>query len=116
MKSMISTLDSGRRKRAAELMLCCTTSIATPARTARLHALIEGGIDWPLVAHLAQVQAVIPLVYRYLTAELKGAELDAATASLRPAFYGNSVRSLHFARELLRLMALLERGGVAPLA
>jgi hypothetical protein len=110
-------LNSGRApSREAELMLCCATSLATPARTARLHTLINEGIDWQLVAHLAQVQAVIPLVYRYLTAELEGAPRAVATNSLRPAFYGNSVRSLHLARELIRLTALLERGGVEPLA
>ena len=68
------------------------------------------------MSHLVQVQAVIPLVYHYLTAELEGAPRAVATDSLRPAFYGNSVRSLHLARELIRLTALLERGGVEPLA
>jgi putative nucleotidyltransferase-like protein len=116
-KSIASTLNSGRSpNREAELLLCCATSLATPERTARLHAIIDEGVDWHLVAHMAQVQAVIPVVYRYLTAELEGAQLGNATNSLRPAFYGNSVRSLHFARELIRLTALLERGGVEPLS
>lgn len=116
-KSISSMLNSGRApSREAELLLCCATSLATPARTARMHAIIDEGVDWHLVAHMAQVQAVVPLVYRYLTAELEGVPLAAATDSLRPAFYGNSIRSLHFARELIRLTALLERGGVEPLA
>ncbi|MGZ3621132.1 MAG: nucleotidyltransferase domain-containing protein, partial [Candidatus Binataceae bacterium] len=65
---------------------------------------------------MASMQAVVPLVYRYLTSELEDALPPAAADGLRRAFYGNSVRNLHLARELLRLTALLERGGVAPLA
>src|ERR1700688_812677 len=65
---------------------------------------------------MASMQAVMPLVYRYLTAELDR-ELPAdAAGSLRVAFYGNSVRNLHLARDVVRLTALLERGGVEPLA
>jgi putative nucleotidyltransferase-like protein len=115
--SIASTLKSGPApSREAELLICCATSLATPECTARIRARIDGGIDWPLAAHMAQMQAVIPLVYRYLTAELEGALPAAATASLRPAVYGNSVRSLHLARELIRLTAILERGGVEPIA
>jgi hypothetical protein len=102
--------------REAELLLCCATSLAMPERTARLRAIIDGGIDWDRAAHMAQGQAVIALVYRYLNAELEGTPLADATDSLRPAFYGHSVRNLHFARELVRLTQLLESGGVEPLA
>lgn len=120
MKSIVSARKSGPApSREAELLICCATSVATPERTARARAIIERGVDWPLVAHLASVQAVMPLVYRYLTAHYVAADgaLSAeATSDLRRAFYGNSVRNLHFARELIRLTALLEQGGVAPLA
>jgi Uncharacterised nucleotidyltransferase len=116
-KSTAPALKSGLApSREAELLICCATSIATPERTARLHAIIDGGVDWHRVAHMAQLQAVMPLVYRYLTAELDGALPANVASSLRPAFYGNSVRSLHLARELVRLTALLEQGGIEPLA
>jgi hypothetical protein len=65
---------------------------------------------------MASVQAVMPLVYRYLTSELGGTLPAEATSGLRRAFYGNSVRNLHLARELVRLTTLLEQGGVEPLA
>jgi hypothetical protein len=62
-KSISSTLNSGRApSREGELLLCCATSLATPARTARMHAIVDEGVDWHLVAHMAQVQAVVPLV------------------------------------------------------
>ena len=102
--------------REAELLLACATSLATPERTARVRAIIDGGIDWQIAIRMASMQAVVPLVYRYLTSELADALPPAAADGLRRAFYGNSVRNLHLARELLRLTALLERGGVAPLA
>ena len=78
--------------------------------------MVDEGVDWQRVSHMASVQAVMPLVYRYLTSELEGALPPDATSGLRRAFYGNSVRSLHLARELVRLTALLERGGVETLA
>jgi len=102
--------------REAELLLASATSVATPERTARVRAIIDGGIDWQIAIRMASRQAVVPLVYRYLTSELANALPGAAADGLRRAFYGNSVRNLHLARELLRLTALLERGGVAPLA
>ena len=102
--------------REAELLIACATSLATPERTARVRAIIDGGIDWPIAIRMASMQAVVPLVYRYLTSELADALPPAAADGLRRAFYGNSVRNLHLARELVRLTALLERGGVAPLA
>jgi hypothetical protein len=65
---------------------------------------------------MAQVQAVMPLVYRYVTAALGDALPTDAAIGLRRAFFGNAVRNLHLARELTRLTALLEHGGVEPLA
>jgi Uncharacterised nucleotidyltransferase len=113
----VSALKSGSlANNEAELLICCATSVATPERTARLRAIAAGGVDWQLVTHMASAQSVMPMVYRYLTSELEGALPADAVAGLRPLFYGNSVRNLHLARELIRLTALLERGGVEPLA
>ena len=110
-------LESGSApRREAELLICCATSVATPERTARLREIVDGGVDWPLAAHMALIQAVMPLVYRYLTSELADVLPADAAVSLRRAFHGNTLRNLHLARELVRLTALLERGGVEPLA
>jgi Uncharacterised nucleotidyltransferase len=115
--SIVSALKSGPApSREAELLICCATSVATPERTARARAIVERGVDWNAAVRMASVQAVMPLVYRYLTAELAQALPAAAAESMRRAFSGNSVRNLHLARELVRLMALLDRGGVEPLA
>src|ERR1700719_2339237 len=102
--------------REAQLLICCATSVVTTERTTRLHAIINEGVDWYLVTHMAQVQAVMPLVYRYVTAALGDALPTDAAIGLRRAFFGNAVRNLHLARELTRLTALLEHGGVEPLA
>ena len=89
------------------MLIACATSLATPERTARVRAIVDGGIDWQIAIRMASMQAVVPLVYRYLTSELEDALPPAAADGLRRAFYGNSVRNLHLARELLRLTALL---------
>jgi hypothetical protein len=112
-----SALKSGPApNREAELLIRCATSVATPERTARVRAIVDGGVDWPIAMHTALIQAVMPLVYRYLTSELADVLPADAATSLRRAFHGNSLRNLHLARELVRLTALLEQGGVAPLA
>ena len=115
--SIASVLKSGPApSREAELLICCATSVATPERTALLRAIVDAGVDWRLAVHMASVQAVMPLVHRYLTSELADALPADAAGDLRRAYYGNSVRNLHLARELGRLTALLARGGVEALA
>ncbi|MGH7914431.1 MAG: nucleotidyltransferase domain-containing protein [Candidatus Binataceae bacterium] len=117
MNFISSALKSGSAPtREAELLICCATPAATPERTAHLREIVDRGVDWQLVIHMASVQAVMPLVYQYLTSELENALPADAAMSLRRAFYGNSVHNLHLARELVRLTALLEQGEVEPLA
>jgi Uncharacterised nucleotidyltransferase len=116
-RTIASALKSGPApSREAELLICCATSMATPERTTRARAIVERGVDWNVAVRMASVQAVMPLVYRYLSAELADALPAAAADSMRRAFSGNSVRNLHLARELIRLAATLERGGVEALA
>jgi hypothetical protein len=82
--SIAAALKSGRApRREALLLLCCASSIATPERTARLRALVDEGVDWQLAIDMASVQAVMPLVYRYLAAELEGALPPDAASSIR---------------------------------
>ncbi len=100
----------------ADLLICCATSVATPERTARLRALIDRGVDWDAVVHLAQLQTVMPLVSSYLSAALGEALPTAAAGNLRRAFFGNAVRNVALARELTRLTTLFEQHGVEPLA
>lgn len=117
MNSIASAIKPGPApSREADLLLCCATSVATPERTARARAIIDRGVDWQRATYMASVQAVMPLLYRYLSSEFEGALPADAIGNLRRAFYGNSVRNLHLARELARLTALLERGGVQALA
>jgi hypothetical protein len=112
-----SALKSGTLpSREAKLLICCASAVASPERTVRLRAIVEQGVDWPRAIRMALVQGVMPLVYRYLTSELAEVMPSDAATVLRRAFHGNSLRNLHLSRELVRLTALLEQGGVEPLA
>lgn len=99
-----------------ELLICCSASAIDAERTARARRIIERGIDWNALARIAPNQGVMPLVYRYLTSALDGAIPEPALAALRREFYGNSLRNLHLARELVRLTAVLEKTGVETIA
>jgi putative nucleotidyltransferase-like protein len=102
--------------READLLLNCATSTVTPERTARVRAIIASGVDWGRATHLASTQAVMPLVYRYLSAQCVDALPPDAIGGMQRAFYGNSVRNLYLARELARVTRLLGRNGIETLA
>jgi hypothetical protein len=101
--------------REAELLILCA-AVAKPGRDARIRALIDRGVDWPRAIHLALTQSVMPVLYRLLNADLGGIIAANATEDLRREFYGHSLRNLHLARELARISALLESGGVESIA
>lgn len=102
--------------REAELLILCASAGAGPECDARMRALLDGGLDWSRAAHLALMQSVMPLLYRFVSAQTGGAAAPTATDDLRREFYGHSLRNLHLARELARVSSLLESGGVEPIA
>ncbi len=71
-------------------------------------------IDWERLTLAAATHGVLPLVYR----RLKGVRdlPPEALTRMRAEFYGNSLNNLHLARELVRLIGLLQAKGIRALA
>ena len=70
-------------------------------------------LDWDRVAVIAGHHGVLPLIYRRL--QSASGVPAAALERMRATFYGNALSSLHLARELVRLSAMLRAAGVAAL-
>jgi len=108
--------DSSSCPAEAGLLLACATTRPTPERTARARACIARIRNWDSLIALALRHAVMPLLYRYLTAEC-AAQLPAVVeAKLRFQFHLNVVTNRHLTNEVLRFMRAFEEAGVRALA
>ena len=72
--------------------------------------LARDPVDWERLTFAAASHGVLPLVYRRL--KLAADIPPEALAPMRAEFYGNSLNNLHFARELARLIELLDARGL----
>jgi hypothetical protein len=96
------------------LVLCCASRIATlPGE--RIFDLLGAPIDWNAVCRNAERHGVVPLLYRYLSVNCPDRVPEPVLKGLKREFYANSLRNRHLARELVRLMASLESGGIPVL-
>jgi len=100
--------DLAGRSTEAALVLCCATTAATPARTARASELASRVCSWDRVVDIAKRHAVLPLVHRYLKLECPAAVPDEALAKLRTQWQLIILYNRHLTAELVRLMGLLE--------
>ncbi len=71
-------------------------------------------IDWERVRLVAGSHGVLPLVYRHLKS-IDGLAPEALTA-MRAQFYGNALTNLNGARELARIVSLLDAQGIDAIA
>jgi hypothetical protein len=109
-------LDRSGLSAEAALVLCCATTAATPARTARASELAARVGNWDGVVELARRHAVLPLVYRYLNLECQAAVPQAALAKLRTRWQLTILYNRHLTAELVRLMALLKAASIPAVA
>lgn len=96
----------------AALVLCCATTAATPARTARASELAPLIRSWDRVADIARRHAVLPLVHRYLKVECAAAVPPEGLAKLRTQWQLIILYNRHLTAELVRLMGLLDAAGI----
>ncbi len=91
------------------ILACCSAGSGEPA-------IPDPSLDWRRVIDLALLEGVMPLVYRHLSANYLDAAPESAMRELRFHFQGNALRNRMLTRELVRLVALLESRGIAPIA
>lgn len=106
-------LDRSALSTEAAVVLCCATTAATPARTARASELAACVRSWDSVIAIANRHAVLPLVHRYLSVECPGAAPTEGMSKLRMQWQLIALYNRHLSAELVRLMGLLQAAGIA---
>lgn len=100
-----------------ELLLACLSAVTGAApRPERVRGLASAGLDWDYLYRLARRHAVLPLLYRGLEAEARGAAPRAFLDALRGEVRENAARATLLAGELARVAARFESEGVPALA
>ncbi len=113
--------DSTRFKAASaraenELLLLCARTRVSADEAARIKQLASGTLDWDYFLKLAGLHAVLPLVFKNLSANASGSVPRATLQKLRDKFRENATRNLLLAGEIVRLTRLFESEGVRVLA
>jgi hypothetical protein len=97
----------------AELLLLCARISVDREKVGRIGLLLQGGLDWERLLKMAQRHGLVPLLYRHLNDHHPDLVPAAALNQLRDAFARNKLRNLMLVGELVELLALFERHGIA---
>jgi len=98
-----------------ELALCSARTSIDRDCAERVRTLLEGGIDWTAFITSTGRHAVLPLVYRTLRANFSDAIPEQVLNCLRIQYATNIGRNIILAKELLRIVDLLETDGVSSI-
>ncbi|HST50887.1 MAG TPA: nucleotidyltransferase family protein [Pyrinomonadaceae bacterium] len=99
-----------------ELLLLCARARAGVEEAARITRLVSEKTDWDYFFKLAGRHAVLPLVFKSLSAHAPDAVPPPHLLKHRDKFRGNATRNLLLAGELVRVVRLFESEGVPVLA
>ena len=98
-----------------DLLLCCARTTMDADSAARIRLLLRNDIDWSALIETALHHGVMPLLYRNLSSTCPDAIPKGFLEQLRASFYANAAHNTLLARELLKLLRLLEMNGIPAL-
>lgn len=93
-----------------ELLLCCTRAAFGADETASIGELVESGIDWDALIRDAETLGVLPLLCR--TRFPSQAVPEDVGIRLETYLHSNARRNLFLARELLKILRILDERGI----
>lgn len=99
----------------AQLLLLCAQARMDEAGAARVAALARGGVDWTRLLELARRHRLRPLLYRNLKAVCPDDVPPGTLDRLRAFFKVNAARNLALAAELVSIVGVFERNGIAAI-
>ena len=100
----------------ARLVLACVAPESSPAATSQMRALVADAPDWELVGRIARWHGVHAQVFDRLSS-MDGLPVPAdAMERMRAEHLGRALRSLALARELVRLVRLLDDAEISALS
>src|SRR5271163_2569862 len=97
----------------AELLLCCAS---TGNFDGRIRELLEIGVDWNIVAAMAERHKITPLLYRRLSRVAPDLLVRPELAPIVQKFMGIVGRNLYLTKELLSLLDLLKQNGIPAIS
>ena len=103
-------------RREDELLLQCMRSYIDPLEAERTEGLARQDLDWRYVIQAALTHRVLPIVYHSLHRFCPEAVPNLIMQQLLELFQSNARRNLFLASELLKLVKLLESGGISAIA
>ncbi len=99
----------------AELLLCCARLDLRPGDRERIMGLLQSGFDWAYLLEMASRHGLRPLLYRHLNAIAAAAVPKAIFAELWGRYETTRRRNQEMAKELLRVLKLLDANGIAAI-
>lgn len=115
-ESSVGPLPIFAERREVELLLCCARNQLDSTTITRVKALVQQPIDWSYLVGIATQHGLLPLLYWNLNSICPEIVLPTILGQLKNDFQNNAQRNLFLTRELLKLVNLLERHGISPLA
>jgi Uncharacterised nucleotidyltransferase len=100
-------MNNAPRPELRVLLYCVRTCLETQGGK-QIKSLLRKDIEWIYVVRMAQAHGVMPLLYRSLHATCSNAVPKTILEQLREHFYANAGRNLFLAKELLKILHLLE--------
>jgi hypothetical protein len=92
------------------LLLCCTRAAFGSDEAAPIAELVQAGIDWDALIRDAEALGVLPLLCR--TSLPSHAVPNDVATRLETYLHSNARRNLFLARELLKIVRILEQHGI----
>ncbi len=99
-----------------QLLLICVQSNTDSHADNRIHELILSGIDWPVLLKLAERHRVLGHLSRRLIGFSNSIVPDKVSDLLSSGFVINGLLNSHLAKELLRIIKILESKGINTIA
>ncbi|MGH7231994.1 MAG: nucleotidyltransferase family protein, partial [Nitrospiraceae bacterium] len=96
-----------------EIAVCCARISLGSDTASRLRTLFRQSVDWLYLLRLARQHGMTPLLYRHLSGTCADMVPKAVLDQLGEAFKENLQNNLLLTAELLTLMQMFERQGIA---
>lgn len=104
-----------RRGFARRSAICPRVYLGSPHSGVEARALAAGELDWVELRRIADRHGVLPMLWRFACSN-PDAVPDSFLATLRADFFGNALRNLALARQLVRTAGALDRASVQMIA
>jgi hypothetical protein len=111
----LHTISNSKLRPEDELLLGCARTSIDGATGERLRHLLRREIDWQLLSEAAAAHGVKPLLSRNLNGVCQEFVPKPVLDQLQRYLSAHSLNNLFFARELVRLLGLLEKHGISAI-